>query len=101
MNWRILDPRGWAMLIGAIAFVLLAIFLLGKCSGDRNLKKEADIAAATGKALDRVARETPAIRQDQQEKQDAVDQIPGADERLPDGFASRLERLRRGQPDDS
>jgi len=58
-------------------------------------------ATATGKALDKVASETPVIRQDQEEKQRAVDAIEGSDARLPDGYGADLERVRRGagQPD--
>lgn len=81
--------------------VLLAIVLMGLswCADRDRLKRaksEASIAVATGKALDQVAEETPAIRQDQEEKQRAVDELQGADQRLPDGFGADLERVRRG-----
>ena len=56
-------------------------------------------AVATGKALDRVATQTPIIRAEQEEKSRAVDDIQGADQRLPDGFGADLERVRRGGRD--
>ena len=56
-------------------------------------------AVATGKALDRVAIQTPGIRAEQEEKSRAVDDIQGADQRLPDGFGADLERVRRGGRD--
>lgn len=81
--------------------VVLAIVLTGMswCADRDRLKRaksEASIATATGKALDQVASQTPAIRQDQEEKQRAVDELQGADQRLPDGFGADLERVRRG-----
>ena len=88
---RMFDPGRWAMLAGAAALLILIVFVMGKCSG--SARKETDLAEAVGKALDHVATETPAIRQDQKEKQDEVDEIPGADQRLPDGFGARLETV--------
>lgn len=81
------------------AVVVTAILLLSWCADQARIKKmrgEATVGQATGKALDTVATETPVIRQDQEEKQREVDNIPGADDRLPDGFARDLERVRRG-----
>lgn len=86
--------------------ILLAIALLWtgyhyqKGRADRAV---ADLAPARAsvEALDRVATETPVIRQDQQEKQREVENIPGADQRLPDGFGANLERVRRGQHQDT
>ncbi len=81
--------------IGALIVVLLfAGSVLTMCQA-RN-RDDNRTQVATGKALDRVATETPVIRQDQAEKQREVDQIQGADTPLPDGFASQLERVRRG-----
>lgn len=97
--FRALDPTRWAMLGAVILLLVLAIFVIGRCSqGDaiRKARGDATVAGATGEALDRVAKETPAIREDQKEKERAVDEIPGADERLPDGFGADLERVRRG-----
>lgn len=85
-----------AVIIGAIVVALcfcLAIFTMCNKPSARN---EAKVAGSVGKQLDRVAAETPVIRQEQEEKQRAVDEIEGADQRLPDGFAADLERVRRG-----
>ena len=90
-----------AFYIGALIVVLVFIVLaLSYCSEKDRLKRsksEASVATATGKALDTVAAETPVIRQDQEEKQRAVDAIEGSDTRLPDGFGADLERVRRGE----
>lgn len=83
--------------IGAIVVVLcfgLAAFTMCNKPSARN---EAKVAGSVGKQLDRVAAETPIIRQEQEEKQRAVDEIEGADQRLPDGFSAELERVRRGR----
>ena len=89
-----------AVQIGAVVVTLIFVGLtLAYCVERGNAhraKSEASIARATGKALDRVAAETPVIRQEQAEKQRAVDEIEGANKRLPDGFAAELERVRRG-----
>lgn len=90
----------WAVSIAALLIMLVIIMLaLSWCSQRdraRKARSEATIAAVTGKALDQVAAETPAIRQDQEEKQREVDALEGADQRLPDGFGADLERVRRG-----
>ncbi len=96
-----LDRLGTRVIqIGAVVITLIFVGLtLAYCVERGNAhraKSEASIARATGKALDRVAAETPVIRQDQAEKQRAVDEIEGADQRLPDGFGADLERVRRG-----
>lgn len=81
------------------AVVVAAVLLLSWCADRARLKTmraEATVGQATGKALDTVATKTPVIRQEQEEKQREVDNIPGADDRLPDGFARDLERVRRG-----
>lgn len=89
-----------AVQIGAVVVTLIFVGLtLAYCVERGNAhraKSEASIARATGKALDRVAAETPVIRQEQAEKQRAVNEIEGADQRLPDGFSAELERVRRG-----
>lgn len=88
-------------IIAAFVVVILACVLfsvLTYCQG----RESRSGAVATGKALDKVAREVPAIREDQKEREDAVEQIDGADEPLPPGFAAELERMRNarhpGQP---
>ena len=89
-----------AVQIGAVVVTLIFVGLtLAYCVERGNAhraKSEASIARATGKALDRVAAETPIIRQEQAEKQSEVDQIEGADTPLPDGFSAELERVWRG-----
>lgn len=95
-----LDKVGTRIAGAMIAVALLCVlgFGLSYCSKrDDDAKGAAQTANATGKALDRVAEQTPAIRQDQKEKQDEVDTIEGADQRLPDGFGADLERVRRGE----
>lgn len=85
-----------ATALGAIVVVLcfaLAIFTMINKPSARN---EAKVAGSVGKQLDRVAAETPVIREDQRKKEDEVENLPGADQRLPDGFSADLERVRRG-----
>lgn len=94
---RLPSRLAWA----AAAVILLAIVLivLGRCSRSdevRQARSDARVAEATGEALDRVASQTPEIRREQEERQNAVDKIEGADQRLPDGFGVELERVRRG-----
>jgi outer membrane murein-binding lipoprotein Lpp len=96
MPVRLLTLKSWLILA---AVVVAAVLLLSWCADQARIKKmrgEATVGQATGKALDTVATETPAIRQKQEEKQREVDNIPGAGDRLPDGFARDLERVRRG-----
>lgn len=102
MNWFLgLDALVRRVLLGVVVFCLLAVVIvtLSYCSERRRvaeMRTERNIAVATGEALDKVAAETPVIRQEQQEKERAVDEIEGADQRLPDGFGAELERVRRG-----
>ena len=95
--FRTFSRLAWALAL--IALLVLILFVVSWCSERKRVgvaKTEASIAVATGKALDHVASETPVIRQDQEEKQRAVDELQGADQRLPDGFGADLERVRRG-----
>lgn len=88
------------LLAALVALILLA--LLGwraGCQAADRAKAERNVAVATGDALDKVAAETPAIREEQAEKQRDVDEIQGADAPLPDGFGRDLERVRRGGGD--
>lgn len=94
-----LDRLGTRVIqIGAVVVTLIfAGLTMAYCVERGNAhraKSEASIAAATGKALDKVAAETSIIRQEQEDKQRAVDQIQGADTPLPAGFGSDLERIR-------
>lgn len=82
------------ILLAIVALVVGGLSWRASCSGNEQAARNTQVA--TGKALDQVAKETPVIRQEQEEKQREVDQIPGADQRLPDGFGRDLERVRRG-----
>lgn len=82
--------------IGAVVVVLCFVLAVMTMCNKPSARNEAKVAGSVGKQLDRVAAETPVIRQEQEEKQRAVDEIEGADQRLPDGFAADLERVRRG-----
>ena len=96
MPVRLLTLRSWLILA---AVVVVVVLLLSWCADRARLKTmrgEATVAAATGKALDTVAEQTPVIRQQQAEKQREVEKIEGADQRLPDNFGRNLERVRRG-----
>lgn len=89
------EIRRWVTL-GAIVVTLIFVGVtLAWCAG-RGGRDDAMVAAATGKALDKVAEQTPAIRQEQEEKQREVEAIEGSDTRLPDGYGKSLERVRRG-----
>lgn len=96
MTW-LRETKSWLWLAAVVALIVLAVFVLGKCDSDN--RRDQGVAVATGKALDKVAQETPAIRQDQQERQREVDQIEGSDQRLPDGYGAELERLRNRERD--
>lgn len=84
-----------AIAIG-IAIFVLAIVIVTLSVRSEQRRVDRNVAVATGKALDKVATETPKIREDQQEKQREVDEIQGSDQRLPDGYGADLERVRRG-----
>jgi hypothetical protein len=88
------EIRRWIALGALIVALLFAGAVLTMCQA-RN-RDDNRTQVATGKALDRVATETPVIRQEQEDKQREVDQIQGADTPLPDGFGADLERVRRG-----
>jgi hypothetical protein len=93
--WRLFPPRIWAALgVVAVIISLWAALAFQTSRADRAVE-DARTQRATTDALDHVATETPKIRNDQEEKQREVDQIPGADQRLPDGFGAELERVRQ------
>lgn len=96
---RFLPARVWFGL-GVVAVVLLA-FAAYKYQQGRADRAEAALAPAKAsvEALDTVATETPIIRQDQAEKEKAVDEIEGSETRLPAGYGARLECVRRGGRD--
>lgn len=86
-----------ALTFGTIIVIACLLFaVLTMCQQGQRTKAQLQTENATGKALDRVTTQTEAIRIDQQEKQADVDKIPGSDQRLPDGYGSRLECVRRG-----
>lgn len=80
----------------AIVFACLIFAVLTMCQQGQRTKAQLQTENATGRALDRVTTQTQAIEADKQEKQADVDKIPGSDQRLPDGYGSRLECVRRG-----
>lgn len=90
-----------AIAIFAVVIAMCVLgFTLSTClHGAQSQKRDAVVAKTTGKALDRVAKQTPVIRQEQKEKENEVSAIEGSDTRLPDGFAAELERVRRGKRD--
>lgn len=90
------EIRKWVALGVTIAVLCLVFALLTMCQGRDVDRGRIRTEAATGKALDTVARETETIRTDEKEKADAVDAIPGSNDRLPDGYGARLECVRRG-----
>lgn len=86
-----------AVTIGVMIAVACLIFaVLTMCQQSQRTKAKLQTENATGRALDRVTTQTQAIEADKQEKQADVDKIPGSDQRLPDGYGSRLECVRRG-----
>lgn len=86
-----------AITIGVMIAVACLIFaVLTMCQGAKTQREKLQTENATGRALDRVTTQTQAIEADKQEKQADVDKIPGSDQRLPDGYGSRLECVRRG-----
>ncbi len=93
---RLLTVKSWAILGVVVVVLLMLLSWRGACTALDEARRDARQAQATGKALDMVAEQTPVIRQEQAEKQREVDNIPGADDRLPDGFGRDLERVRRG-----
>lgn len=93
----ILTPFARRTIITLSAAVVLCLlgFTLSTCLHGVQLgKRDAVVAKTTGKALDRVASTVPIIRNEQKAKEHEVEQIPGASDRLPDGFAAELERVR-------
>ena len=90
------EIRKWLTLGVVIATLCLLFAVLTMCQGRNTDKGRIQTEAATGRALDNVTTETEAARQSQTEKQNEVQQIPGANDRLPDNFGRNLECVRRG-----
>lgn len=89
--------KAWAL--GGVVALILVLIVAVKVAVDRaeRAERRAEQAQTTTKALDKVATETTGIRQEQKEREDEVDKIPGADAPLPAGFGADLERVRRGE----
>lgn len=93
-----LDPiaRRIVGIMALVAVLALIMVFVTMCSTRQQLsRQDAQTARATGKALDRVADQTPIIRQEQKAKENEVAAIEGSDTRLPDGYGAALERVRR------
>lgn len=90
------EIRKWVTLATVVVALIFVALTLAWCNSDDVARERAQTENATGKALDTVARKTETIRDDQEEKQRAVDEIEGSDTRLPDGYGARLECVRRG-----
>jgi type VI protein secretion system component VasK len=99
---KTLTLRAWIALGVIVLVVLLTLSWCADRARVKEMRAQATVAAATGKALDTVVTETATIRQEQVEKQDEVKKLNGAGLRLPDNFGRDLERVRRqrGEGDD-
>lgn len=82
--------------IFAVVILLIIIGLsLAWCSQrGANQKRDAVVAKTTGRALDKVAEQTPVIRNEQKAKENEVSTIEGSDVPLPDGYGRDLQRVR-------
>jgi hypothetical protein len=92
---RIFPLKVWVG-IGVVALILAlyGAYRFQEARANRAVA-EARQATATADALDKVATETPAIRDDQKDRENEVSTIPGAETRLPDNFGRDLERVRQ------
>lgn len=80
---------------GAIIVIACLLFaVLTMCQGSKTQRAKLQTENATGKALDRVTTKTETINADTKAKQDEADEIPGANDRLPDGYGPALQRVR-------
>lgn len=84
-------------LIAVLCFVMAGVTMCVQRDRIAGQKRDIQVAKTTGKALDAVTTKTETIRSEQKAKEDEVTKIEGSDQRLPDGFADRLERVRRGE----
>lgn len=92
-----LDPLARRIVASMILIALFAfamVFVTMALTRQQGARQQVQITRATSKALDQVASQTPAIRQDQKEREHEVERIEGADAPLPDGFGAELERIR-------
>jgi len=82
-------------IMALVALLALFMVFVTMCTTRQHYaRQEAQTARATGKALDRVAEQTPVIRNEQKAKENEVAAIEGSDARLPDGFGAELQRVR-------
>ena len=93
---KLLPLRSWLILAAIVVGVIVLLSWRSSCASARDAKSEARQESTVAEQLDGVAAKTPVIRQEQKEQEDAVENLPGADQRLPDGFGRDLERVRRG-----
>ena len=84
-------------LVAVLCFVMAGVTMCVQRDRIAGQKRDIQVAKTTGKALDTVTTKTESIRIEQGKKADEVSKIEGSDQRLPDGFADRLERVRRGE----
>lgn len=84
--------KSWLYLAAVVTVIVLLVVVVSRCS--QSQQQSVRTEKATSKALDTVATQTPAIRQEQEDKQREVEKIEGSDERLPDGYGADLQRLR-------
>lgn len=93
----ILTPfaRRTLTIFAAVIVLCLLGFTLSTClHGAQSQKRDAVVAKTTGRALDKVAEQTPVIRNEQKAKENEVSAIEGSDARLPDGYGRDLQRVR-------
>lgn len=84
-------------LVAVLCFIMAGVTMCVQRDRIAGQKRDIQVAKTTGKALDTVTTKTEVIRSEHGKKADEVTKIEGADQRLPDGFADRLERVRRGE----
>lgn len=84
-------------LVAVLCFIMAGVTMCVQRDRIAGQKRDIQVARDTGKALDTVTTKTEAIRSEQGKKADEVSKIEGSDQRLPDGFAADLERVRRGE----
>lgn len=84
-------------LVAVLCFIMAGVTMCVQRDRIAGQKRDIQVARDTGKALDTVTTKTEAIRREQKDKEDEIKNLPGADQRLPDGHGAALERLRRGE----
>lgn len=93
---RLLPVKTW-LIIALVALIVVGLVMIrGAWNAAQTARQGQNQAEAVGTQLDKVAAQTPAIRQEQAAKEREVNEIEGSDTRLPDGYGAELERVRRG-----